>query len=314
MDDSKLRLAKRFFHPEEQDYLFGATTNEQATRFFDIWTKKESYLKYQGTGIDRDLGSFSVFQVADAAFRTQILEDAVLTYSKDGVHCTDADGDVIWNQTYEIQDIKIATCRDIVAIGNYNGNIELISGLKPKNNGNFPLLSTDLIQAKEDGTRLDTLLQELADKHADLPEVTAADAGKVLMVLNDSWGVGKVVVPNYDLKIFTIEPDDWVYAELDEEGNPIEGTETLHDTLTIAYEGFSGSKNEVINFSPAPDSVEEVQRCGIMATSVSPGQLTISRLYADQAQSITVYIQITAPQGLTYDMDQDSMTLTITEN
>lgn len=49
------------------------------------------------------------------------LEDSVLTYSKDGAHCTDAKGNVTWNQTYEIQDIKLATCQDVVAIGNYNG-------------------------------------------------------------------------------------------------------------------------------------------------------------------------------------------------
>lgn len=49
------------------------------------------------------------------------LQDSFLTYSKDGAHCTDTKGEVTWNQTYEIQDIKIATCRDVVAIGNYNG-------------------------------------------------------------------------------------------------------------------------------------------------------------------------------------------------
>lgn len=49
------------------------------------------------------------------------LKNAVLTYSKDGAHCTDAKGNVTWNQTYEIQDTKIAVCQDVVAIGNYNG-------------------------------------------------------------------------------------------------------------------------------------------------------------------------------------------------
>lgn len=49
------------------------------------------------------------------------LNNSVLTYSKDGAHCTDAKGNVTWNQTYEIQDVKVATGRDVVAIGNYNG-------------------------------------------------------------------------------------------------------------------------------------------------------------------------------------------------
>lgn len=49
------------------------------------------------------------------------LQDCILTYSKDGAHCTNAKGEVKWNQTYEIQDIKMDICRDVAAIGSYNG-------------------------------------------------------------------------------------------------------------------------------------------------------------------------------------------------
>lgn len=49
------------------------------------------------------------------------LQDCVLTYSKDGAHCTNARGEVKWNQTYEIQDIKMDICKNVVAIANYNG-------------------------------------------------------------------------------------------------------------------------------------------------------------------------------------------------
>ena len=49
------------------------------------------------------------------------LQGSILTYSQDGAHCTDTKGEVKWNQTYEIQDIRVETCRDGVAIGNYNG-------------------------------------------------------------------------------------------------------------------------------------------------------------------------------------------------
>ena len=38
------------------------------------------------------------------------LGDAVLTYSKDGAHCTDIKGEVSWNQTFEIQNAKLAVC------------------------------------------------------------------------------------------------------------------------------------------------------------------------------------------------------------
>ena len=49
------------------------------------------------------------------------LGNSILTFSKDGAHCTDIKGNQTWNQTYQMQDIKVATCQDVVAIGNYNG-------------------------------------------------------------------------------------------------------------------------------------------------------------------------------------------------
>ena len=45
------------------------------------------------------------------------LKNGILTYSKDGAHCTDAKGNVKWNQTYVIQDVKLATCGSVAAIG-----------------------------------------------------------------------------------------------------------------------------------------------------------------------------------------------------
>lgn len=49
------------------------------------------------------------------------LGSSILTYSKDGAHCTDARGNVAWNQTYQMQDVLYAVCGDTVAIGDYNG-------------------------------------------------------------------------------------------------------------------------------------------------------------------------------------------------
>lgn len=49
------------------------------------------------------------------------LDDTILTYSKDGAHCTDAKGNVLWNQTYEIQDVLIDICQDVAVIAAYNG-------------------------------------------------------------------------------------------------------------------------------------------------------------------------------------------------
>lgn len=49
------------------------------------------------------------------------LGNHLLTYSRDGAHCTDLKGNVIWNQTYEMQDVLLSICQNIAAIANYNG-------------------------------------------------------------------------------------------------------------------------------------------------------------------------------------------------
>ena len=49
----------------------------------------------------------------------------------------------------------------------YNGSIELISGLKQKNNGNFPLVDATAVRV-DDATRLDT---KLANMTEDIEEI-----------------------------------------------------------------------------------------------------------------------------------------------
>ena len=54
----------------------------------------------------------------------------------------------------------------------YNGSVELISGLKPKNGGTFPLVNAQDVQVGEDGTRLPVTLAKITEvKSVDaLPE------------------------------------------------------------------------------------------------------------------------------------------------
>ncbi len=49
------------------------------------------------------------------------LGDCILTYSRDGAHCSDAKGKTAWNQTYQIQEVRLAVSGDTVAIADYNG-------------------------------------------------------------------------------------------------------------------------------------------------------------------------------------------------
>lgn len=45
----------------------------------------------------------------------------------------------------------------------YNGSVELISGLKPKNGGTFPLVNAPDVQVDEDGTRLPAALSKITE-------------------------------------------------------------------------------------------------------------------------------------------------------
>lgn len=55
------------------------------------------------------------------------LQNTMVAYSKDGMSCTDSKGKVIWNQTYEMQNPIVRTCKNVIAIGDYNGRKIYIS-------------------------------------------------------------------------------------------------------------------------------------------------------------------------------------------
>jgi len=49
------------------------------------------------------------------------LGSSILTYSHDGAHCINGSGKTVWDQGYEMQDLRIAECGGTVAIAAYNG-------------------------------------------------------------------------------------------------------------------------------------------------------------------------------------------------
>lgn len=53
-----MKMAKRFFTAEEADFINNSKNKNSA--FFEIWTKKESFLKAIGKGITMPLNCFSV--------------------------------------------------------------------------------------------------------------------------------------------------------------------------------------------------------------------------------------------------------------
>lgn len=56
----------------------------------------------------------------------------VLTYSKDGISSIDMKGNIVWNETYQMQDPIVAVNENAVAVGDYNGHIIYIMDEKGK--------------------------------------------------------------------------------------------------------------------------------------------------------------------------------------
>lgn len=55
-DERCLKLSNRFFHPEEYELV----KLNVKQNFFDVWSAKESYVKYTGEGIDDNFWTYSV--------------------------------------------------------------------------------------------------------------------------------------------------------------------------------------------------------------------------------------------------------------
>ena len=72
---------------------------------------------------------YNGYEITHTVVRTKVdgamdvkLGNSVLTYSQDGAHCVDIKGTMTWNQSFEIQDLKLATCQNMSAICGYNGH------------------------------------------------------------------------------------------------------------------------------------------------------------------------------------------------
>ena len=64
-------LVRRFFHPDEQQWLFSLPQGEQDAAFLRLWTLKESYVKAVGLGLTLPLDSFCILPEAEGYSLTQ---------------------------------------------------------------------------------------------------------------------------------------------------------------------------------------------------------------------------------------------------
>ena len=71
----KVKMAARFFTLQEREFIFQDPALVEE-RFYQVWTAKESYLKYLGRGLSMSLTSFCVFSPEIAPMlKTQVLPD-----------------------------------------------------------------------------------------------------------------------------------------------------------------------------------------------------------------------------------------------
>lgn len=56
----------------------------------------------------------------------------ILTYSKDGISSMDTKGNLVWNETYQMQDPIVKVNENAVAVGDYNGHIIYVMNEKGK--------------------------------------------------------------------------------------------------------------------------------------------------------------------------------------
>ncbi len=60
LSSDRTDIAKRFFAPDENEYILSCPAERRPRAFYEIWTKKESFTKWDGSGLSKPLTSFSV--------------------------------------------------------------------------------------------------------------------------------------------------------------------------------------------------------------------------------------------------------------
>lgn len=66
-------VTRHFFTKDEQEFVL-CGKEMRTERFYQVWTAKESYLKYLGTGLSKALDSFSVFTLETPRLHSRRLE------------------------------------------------------------------------------------------------------------------------------------------------------------------------------------------------------------------------------------------------
>lgn len=79
IDSPHLKIADRFFANKEKEYVF-SDDSQAITRFYEVWTRKEAYIKYLGKGLSVHLNSFDVFnEELDPFYKTYNIDNYIVS-------------------------------------------------------------------------------------------------------------------------------------------------------------------------------------------------------------------------------------------
>ena len=79
--DVDMKIAERYFCEYEYDSLLSISDKDRINYFYKLWTLKESYLKWLGTGISTSLNSFG-FMICDSQILFSDKERNIVPYFK----------------------------------------------------------------------------------------------------------------------------------------------------------------------------------------------------------------------------------------
>lgn len=92
-----LRLARRFFTPDEYEWLEQTAEEEKDRAFTLLWTKKESYIKAVGRGMSLPLTDFSV----------QSGEIPFFSWEKEGEYCLSVCGKNLLHTDVVVREVNL---------------------------------------------------------------------------------------------------------------------------------------------------------------------------------------------------------------
>lgn len=97
-EESRLKIAERFYHPNEREAVRSA--DDHARAFTQIWTRKEAYLKMTGEGISTDLTAFDT--------TAPPLSEQIVTFDLEGYCLSICSADKINIEDIYISEIELS--------------------------------------------------------------------------------------------------------------------------------------------------------------------------------------------------------------